>query len=413
MIVWCIILLGEVLVLVLGVRLLAVFRARSAHTSTIAPLNRWSLPVFEFVECLQWEYELKYCCSGDLTTAPPLEITFGKPSLNEDATKENEHSSIHSQEVRFSSIQSHLTSTSSSSSSELMYGFESFRYIEISNCELLPLLESAASKCILLHGLYLTLYQGSLANLSLTSSSLATWLSDIKYYTLACTVPNAPWLGKKEIYSRWNSYIVTYLATLGYFESNKELCNRSQSVVNKVQVFGHNSSDYIYLTKEVMRGEAAPTNGHQGGRDPLPLSEAHRRPLSGLLKTFAIKNLPFPKISNTIMEPELGFLMTSFLRINTSKDANFTLLDPFCGSCSLLAYASHRNVRTTIGIDSSPLNISHIQSNFRALNCTSPVNIYQANAIELSDIDASKSVYEIPIHVDGIITDPPYGMQEK
>ena len=280
MIVWCIILLGEVLVLVLGVRLLAVFRARSAHTSTIAPLNRWSLPVFEFVECLQWEYELKYCCSGDLTTAPPLEITFGKPSLNEDATKENEHSSIHSQEVRFSPIQSHLTSTtattttttttSSSSSSELMAGFESFRYIEISNCELLPLLESAASKCILLHGLYLTLYQGSLANLSLTSSSLATWLSDIMYYTLACTVPNAPWLGKKEIYSRWNSYIVTYLATLGYFESNKELCNRSQSVVNKVQVFGHNSSDYMYLFNEGSNAWRGGSNEWSSGRTRSP-----------------------------------------------------------------------------------------------------------------------------------------------
>jgi hypothetical protein len=70
---------------------------------------------------------------------------------------------------------------------------------------------------------------------------------------------------------------------------------------------------YIYIYVYKYRGLAAPLNSGEGDRDALPLTGSLRRPLSGVLKTFALKSLPFR--TPTAMEPELAFLMVIIITI--------------------------------------------------------------------------------------------------
>jgi len=58
-----------------------------------------------------------------------------------------------------------------------------------------------------------------------------------------------------------------------------------------------------------------------------------RRPRAGLLKHFRLSLLRFK--SRTAMEPELGLLMSSLAGVGHGK----SVLDPFCGSASLLVAA--------------------------------------------------------------------------
>ena len=113
----------------------------------------------------------------------------------------------------------------------------------------------------------------------------------------------------------------------------------------------------------------------EGGRDPLPLTGSLRRPMSGVLNTFALKSMPFRTptgayvthrllfylhlvyialITHTspilaaiycivltvrvsAMEPEIGFLMANLAGVGP----NSRILDPYCGCCSLLLAAAY------------------------------------------------------------------------
>jgi tRNA G10 N-methylase Trm11 len=69
-----------------------------------------------------------------------------------------------------------------------------------------------------------------------------------------------------------------------------------------------------------------------GGSDSL--SWTPRRPRSGVLKSFALHKLPFTG-GPTTMEPEIALLMANLC--GAVKGAR--VLDPFCGSASLLLAA--------------------------------------------------------------------------
>ena len=117
----------------------------------------------------------------------------------------------------------------------------------------------------------------------------------------------------------------------------------------------------------------------QGGRDPLPLPTAQRRPMNGILNKFALKRLPnsYP----TTMEPEIGLLMCSLVGIRP----NSSCLDPFCGSCSLLAYATIHGASFTVGLDvnKNSEQRGQIMDNFKYLGLEPPTRIIQANAESL------------------------------
>ena len=90
----------------------------------------------------------------------------------------------------------------------------------------------------------------------------------------------------------------------------------------------------FYFTVPVTRGTASSKIIKNNLREFLPNENACRRPRTGVLKAFALSNLPY-KVK-TSMEPELSLLMSSFANLNAIS----SILDPFCGSCNLLLAAT-------------------------------------------------------------------------
>lgn len=138
--------------------------------------------------------------------------------------------------------------------------------------------------------------------------------------------------------------------------------------------------------------------------------------MNGILNKFALKRLPHSY--TTMMEPEIGLLMCSLVGIRP----NSSCLDPFCGSCSLLAYATIHGASFTVGLDvnKNSEQRGQIMDNFKYLGLEPPTRIIQANAESLlnSKYDRSQSFSNegISLHNDSfdfIITDPPYGMSES
>ena len=148
----------------------------------------------------------------------------------------------------------------------------------------------------------------------------------------------------------------------------------------------------------------------QGGRDPLPLPNAYRRPLNGILNRFALKRVPHP--FPTMMEPEIGLLMCSLVGLRP----NSTCFDPFCGSCALLAYAKFHGVNDTVGMDVNldQANQRKITENFCHYGIKTPSQLILGNAEDLihSSQDFQNTTFP-PHSFDFIVTDPPYGMSES
>ena len=200
------------------------------------------------------------------------------------------------------------------------------------------------------------------------------------------------------------------------------------------------------LCLELVRGIAAPLRSGQGGREPLPLSNALRRPSSGVLRHFSLRHLSFR--TPTAMEPELGLLMSSLAGLapkhsippsgsTRTYDANAQfssksvissssgvagqvesreavteqflsadddsgrqrrpvhVLDPFCGSCSLLlAAAVHTSLITSdVFIAGNHSTTTEITINNGIYNAT-----YEKNAptpIQLIGIDANRDALDI------------------
>jgi hypothetical protein len=92
-----------------------------------------------------------------------------------------------------------------------------------------------------------------------------------------------------------------------------------------MRVYVDEVTGYCVLCRQLARGLAAPLNSGEGDRDALPLTGSLRRPLSGVLKTFALKSLPLR--TPTAMEPELAFLMVIIIAIDDDNDDDYYYID--------------------------------------------------------------------------------------
>lgn len=183
----------------------------------------------------------------------------------------------------------------------------------------------------------------------------------------------------------------------------------------KYQVFcASNASHTMMLTRQLVRGVAAPL--YTNGRDPLPSPTAQRRPLGGILNRLAVKRVPHP--SATYLEPELALLLASLAHISEGSVA----LDPFCGMGSLLIAAASRGA-VALGVDvcMSEEAAGRVIANTKALGMPAPVALFEGRAEVLADPTQGSLVQVYGSDatlllgegcVDAILTDPPYGMRE-
>jgi len=179
---------------------------------------------------------------------------------------------------------------------------------------------------------------------------------------------------------------------------------------------------------EIARGPAA---GHQ---DILGCSL--RRPRSGVLGSFALKSRQVQY--ETAMEPEISFLMSSFslgFHENCAADVSqgakhacrMSVLDPFCGSCSLLLSAAEFGYSELCGVDLFSVEDADTRqaflSEFEARNLALPT-LFTADSIKSArklkreqQLSCSRprqmpsSPWLLHDYYDAIVCDPPYGMK--
>jgi 16S rRNA G966 N2-methylase RsmD len=374
--VWCLTIQGDS-----SRQLLAVFRPRSSHTSLMHPLRTWSLPLLEFTEHVR-------LCSKEPEETP---VEFVSAQCLGELVDAMAISSIHWE------------------------GFEHFRLLECDR-SLYPSLIRAASRCVLLHGLYEVIYRGHMDDITSISYTGEVYSN----YSLTCTVPNEPWLSKRAILEQWNTHFDGLLHTYRRTEEGYGLV--------KFQIFGASFTRQVMLCTELHRGMSAPVYGNQGGRDPLPLPSAMRRPMSGVLNTLATRSLLHR--GRTSLEPELGLLMCGLAGVRQGS----AVLDPFCGMCSLLIHAAYLGADTFTGVDASEkaLQPNKVVENFKHLGLSPPSSLYIGSAEGLLEghlkecarlrrvygtgygdgdgVDGNTQVDEL---FDCLVTDPPYGMQES
>jgi 16S rRNA G966 N2-methylase RsmD len=373
--------------------LLVVFRPRSAHTSTLQPSSEWTLPIVELQQCM-YHRDVLPCLT-------PLRID--PITLCSDMTP-----------VQW-------------------INYDCMYYWTVPSASIAAI-ALAAKRCILLHGLHEIIYEGDITALSPSSLSnpdlaqthplveaLARYRG--RPYTIATSFPSDPHYAQQQVQANYVRPLKMLLS-----RSSQTYTHEPPSDCTNYHIFSDKTR--LILSTAIARGKAASLYGHQGNRDPLPSLRALRRPLIGVLKTLATKDLPHQ--SSTYIEPEIGLLLCNLAGI--TKESNSSVLDPFCGMCSLLSYASYAGATTTTGVDIShiSLNTSRITANYNHINTSLPTALYIGSAYDLLMNSVSDSSLFSRVHpinttttttstattisdyevFDTILTDPPYGMQE-
>jgi tRNA (guanine10-N2)-methyltransferase len=233
---------------------------------------------------------------------------------------------------------------------------------------------TAASRCVLLHGLYDVLGAGS--SCEEAAENAATIVAE-STPSAACAVSVAALGGA--LLSR-----ADIAAALQPFQS---LLTRLGQEPLWLLLDRNTQHTQVYLCRQLAAGLAA-------GSGPA-ISSTARRPQSGVLKTFALRTRPYT--TATALEPELAFVMANLAGVVPGA----RVCDPFCGSCSLLLAAARLGAGSTVGFDADAeqLNESAISDNFAAAQLPLP-------QLRLADISSAVPAALGPY--DTIITDPPY-----
>jgi len=143
-------------------------------------------------------------------------------------------------------------------------------------------------------------------------------------------------------------------------------------------------------------------------------SQTLRRTNRGVLQKFSLKRrinyargAEFARSNiSTAMEPEIGFVMAN-LAMGGRKDGSNSIkvLDPCCGSGSLLLYAAALGATTLVGIDSDPSVWYGADDEFKVHHLPTPVFVEG----DVFCPGATKAL-STPNYFDVIICDPPYNI---
>jgi 16S rRNA G966 N2-methylase RsmD len=226
-------------------------------------------------------------------------------------------------------------------------GTQSLYWLESSH-QLDEVISTAASRAILTHALFRIEYSASFSN--------NDWISSVKN------------ISEGNIHT-CRDEMTDVISMSNPCMSNEERSKIFQTVSTLLQ--NHNDDALAYLQRH-MASDADRILIHQERGDDVVLhigrrlavgpagtkaspSQTLRRTHRGILKDYALKSrfkVTAGSDSNisTAMEPEIGFLMANLARAGT--DACQSVLDPCCGSGSLLLYAASLGATTLVGVDS-------------------------------------------------------------
>jgi len=196
------------------------------------------------------------------------------------------------------------------------------------------------------------------------------------------------------------------LRRLSFLFSTKKLFQKNHSFTS---ILHHTfqSGDTVHHCIHVGQRIAIGPAGNRGAP-----GQTLRRTNRGILKQYALNkrvassNSPDYARSNisTAMEPEIGFLMAN-LALTGRRISSARVLDPCCGSGSLLLYAAAMGATELVGIDSDPSVWARADEEFEKHHLPCPVFVEG----DVFNQTATKE-FVTPNSVHAIITDPPYNI---
>ncbi|CAM9695881.1 unnamed protein product, partial [Ectocarpus sp. 13 AM-2016] len=176
----------------------------------------------------------------------------------------------------------------------------------------------------------------------------------------------------------------------------------------------------FYICRELQLGAAVGVGG------TVMATGCGRRPIRGILGALALNRRRCR--GPTAIEPEVALIMANLAKVRPGS----RVLDPFCGSCSLLLPAAHMGAKTwgsdvsgpaTASEDAGALvggdtdaeggvreadreDLEQIYQDFQALGVAAPTLVG-------ADVGDEESPVRRPEFYDAIITDPPYNIKAK
>lgn len=210
-------------------------------------------------------------------------------------------------------------------------------------------------------------------------------------------------------------------------QERTDLTRRVVSLVDKQekdkqnnQLREHHSTDVATLIHHTQQRESDPIHYiHAGRRTAISPagtrgapSQTLRRTHRGILSQYALKNrlVSVDEKSNvsTAMEPEIGFVMCNLAIAGLGK----RVLDPCCGSGSLMLYAAALGASQVTGVDSDPSvwrganeEFARHVCSFTSLPLASP-QFYEGDVL---NPDSTEPLWT-PNNFDAIVCDPPYNI---
>lgn len=286
---------------------------------------------------------------------------------------------------------------------------QSLYWLECSNNPDDNIISTAVSRAILTHALFRIQYSASFTN--------DDWINSVTN----CEVKLHECLDGIDVISMSNPNI-----------SNEQCSNLLQTVSILLQ--NHKNDDMNHLQCQLaldeggiliyhceQRSDSTTHCIHFGSRmaiGPAGTSSAPsqtlRRTHRGILKEYALKNrskgVTAGSDISTAMEPELGFLMANLALAGT--DAGQRVMDPCCGSGSLLLYSAALGANNLIGVDSLTSVWESSENEFKRHTSViekrtlSLPSFFQGDVLDPS---STECLYESN-SCDAIVVDPPYNI---
>lgn len=161
---------------------------------------------------------------------------------------------------------------------------------------------------------------------------------------------------------------------------------------------------HVHVGYKIATGPAAVGTTGAPGKSP-------RRNYKGVLGTFALKHRiasADPAAISTAMEPEIAFLMASLANIQIGSK----VLDPCCGSASLLLSAAAWGATTVVGVDQDASTYAQATQEFQRLIARGGLppgvvhTLYQGDVLQPQ---LTRALEESDSY-DAIVCDPPYNI---
>ncbi|CAM9529523.1 unnamed protein product [Chrysoparadoxa australica] len=246
--------------------------------------------------------------------------------------------------------------------------------------------KAAVSRSILCFGLYEVCGEGRTFSAALKSCSIPPhWIE-----------PFGSWRGEVTRCGQSNSLdqhafrgkLATFVGKLEAGDSKRCLDSAPQKIVSLL------GDDYFYIGRQVAMGPAAGRSGCY--------SSSQRRPRAGYLGLHALNKRPYT--TKTALEPEIAFIMCNIADVGVTD----AVLDPCCGSGSVLLAARQLGAECVFGADIDPQQLQQekVAMNFRALKLRQPDQLVIAAVENLEGLLGDQKF-------SAIIVDPPYGIKAQ